>query len=325
MPERIQAFNAMKLLGRVIKSTGSWVTVQPDESEQLVSCKVKGRFRIAGIRSTSPVAVGDRVEMTPADDSGAAMITAILPRKNHIVRKASNLSHESHVLASNLDQALLVVTLTSPETPIEFIDRFLVAAEAYRIPVWLIFNKIDLYSPDHMEQLNHLELLYRSIGLNTLRTSVHQSLHIRELSELLQGKLSLLSGNSGVGKSSLVNAVDPTCNLRTGEISDAHLTGKHTTTYAQMHLVNHNGYVVDTPGIKGFGMVHMEREEIYHFFPEIFSVSEGCQFHNCLHLTEPHCAVRRAVNEGIIALSRYNSYLGIMEEFNEGKYRSAGY
>lgn len=315
----------MKETGRVIKSTGSWVTVQAENNEQLWLCKVKGKFRIAGIRSTSPVAVGDKVEIDLPDDSSTGMITAILPRKNHIVRKASNLSHESHVLASNLDQALLVVTLTHPETPIEFIDRFLVAAEAYRIPVWLIFNKTDLCSPDLLEKLDGLESLYRSIGLNTLRTSVVLGQNIAELSAILEGKISLISGNSGVGKSSLVNAVDPSCNLRTGHISEAHLTGKHTTTYAEMHRINRNGFVVDTPGIKGFGMVHMEREEIYHFFPEMFAVSEHCQFHNCLHLSEPRCAVRKAVEEGKIALSRYGSYLGIMEEFDEGKYRSAGY
>ncbi|MGE4568366.1 MAG: ribosome small subunit-dependent GTPase A [Bacteroidales bacterium] len=315
----------MKVHGRVVKSTGSWVTVQADNSEQLWVCKVKGRFRISGIRSTSPVAVGDNVEVDLPDDSSTGMITAILPRKNQIVRKASNLSHESHVLASNIDQALLVVTLTHPETPIEFIDRFLVAAEAYRIPVWLIFNKIDLYSSFQMEQLSDFESLYRSIGLNTLRTSVILGQNISELAALLEGKVSLLSGNSGVGKSSLVNAVDSSCDLRTGHISEAHLTGKHTTTYAEMHRINRNGFVVDTPGIKGFGMVQMEREEIYHFFPEMFAVSEHCQFHNCLHLSEPRCAVRKAVEEGKIALSRYTSYLGIMEEFDEGKYRSAGY
>ncbi len=315
----------MKIEGRVIKSTGSWVTVQADNSNQHWVCKVKGRFRISGIRSTSPVAVGDHVEVDLPDDSSTGMITAILPRKNHIVRKASNLSHESHVLASNIDQALLVVTLTHPETPIEFIDRFLVAAEAYRIPVWLIFNKTDLCSSYQLEQLSLLESLYRSIGVNTLRSSVVLGQNISELAALLEGKISLLSGNSGVGKSSLVNAVDSSCNLRTGHISEAHLTGKHTTTYAEMHRINQNGFVVDTPGIKGFGMVHMKREEIYHFFPEMFAVSERCQFHNCLHLSEPRCAVRKAVEEGEIAMSRYTSYLGIMEEFDEGKYRSAGY
>ena len=312
--------------GRVVKSTGSWVSVCADTDGDIIQCKMKGKLRLSDIRSTSPVAVGDIVDMDITGPGNTGVIESIYPRKNYIVRKASNLSKESHILAANLDQAFIIVTLVKPKTSLEFVDRFLVSAKAYGVPVVIIFNKKDLYGADEIEQLAVYEYIYRNIGYNTLSTSIVSSENIDKVSDLLKDKVTLISGNSGVGKSSLVNAVDPSCNLKTGIISTAHLKGKHTTTFAEMYRIGNGGYIVDTPGIKGFGMVHLDREEIYHFFPEIFEESSNCQYHNCLHLSEPKCAVIQAVEDGRISWSRYASYLSIMEEFeDDNKYRPMGY
>ena len=311
--------------GRVVKSTGSWASVCADADGSIIQCKMKGKLRLADIRSTNPVAVGDIVDMEITGPGNTGVIENIYPRKNYIVRKASNLSKESHILAANLDQAFIIVTLVKPKTSLEFVDRFLVSAKAYGVPVVIIFNKKDLYGADEMEQMAVYEYIYRNVGYDTLNTSVVLSENIDKVSDMLKDKVTLISGNSGVGKSSLVNAVDPSCNLKTGIISEAHLKGKHTTTFAEMYRINNGGYIVDTPGIKGFGMVHLDREEIYHFFPEIFEESSNCQYHNCLHLSEPKCAVIQAVEDGRIFWSRYASYLSIMEEIEDGNKYRAGY
>ena len=311
--------------GRVVKSTGSWISVCSETDGDIIQCKMKGKLRLTGIRSTNPVAVGDIVDMEITGPGNTGVIESIYPRKNYIVRKASNLSKESHILAANLDQAFIIVTLVKPKTSMEFVDRFLVSAKAFGVPVVIIFNKKDLYGPDEMEQMAMYEYMYRNVGYNTLSMSVVLSENIDTVSDMLEGKVTLISGNSGVGKSSLVNAVDPSCNLKTGIISDAHLKGKHTTTFAEMYRISNGGYIVDTPGIKGFGMVHLEREEIYHFFPEIFKESSNCQYNNCLHLSEPKCAIIQAVEDGRISWSRYASYLSIMEEFEEGSKYRTGY
>ncbi len=307
--------------GLVIKNTGSWYLVKTDEG-RCVECKVKGNFRLKGIRSTNPVAVGDRVQIA-LNREGTAFITEIEDRRNYIIRRASNLSKQSHILAANLDQCMLVVTVNYPETSTTFIDRFLASAEAYRIPVHLVFNKTDAYDTDDLRYLDALEQLYTQIGYPCLRISALRGEGIDRLKEQLKGNITLLAGNSGVGKSTLINAILPDAAARTGEISTVHNKGMHTTTFSEMFPVEGEGYIIDTPGIKGFGTFNMEEEEIGHYFPEIFHTSAGCRYGNCTHRHEPGCAVRQAVEEHRIAASRYASYLSMLEDKDEGKYRAA--
>ena len=307
--------------GLVVKNTGSWYQVKTDEG-QLINCKIKGNFRLKGIRSTNPIAVGDGVQII-VNNEGTAFISEIDDRKNYIIRKASNLSKQSHILAANLDQCMLIVTINYPETSTVFIDRFLASAEAYRVPVTLLFNKIDRYNEDEYRLLQELTKLYSSIGYPCFSISAKKQTGIDDVREALKGKITLFSGNSGVGKSTLINTLLPDLNLKTGEISDAHNTGMHTTTFSEMFEFEDNGYIIDTPGIKGFGTVDMKDEEVGHYFKEIFQVSANCKYNNCTHTHEPGCAVLEAVENHQISLSRYTSYLSILDDKDELKYREA--
>ena len=310
------------MTGLVIKNTGSWYLVRTDEGRD-VECKVKGTFRLKGIRSTNPVAVGDRVRIT-GNPGGTAFITDIEERKNYIIRRSSNLSKQSHILAANLDQCMLVATVNYPETSTTFIDRFLATAEAYRIPTLILFNKIDLYDEDDTRYLDGLVHLYTTIGYPCIKVSALDGRGLDEVKDKLRGAITLFSGNSGVGKSTLLNALLPGTDARTGEISQAHNKGMHTTTFSEMYPVDDaGGYLIDTPGIKGFGTFDMEVEEIGHYFPEIFEASAHCKYGNCTHRQEPGCAVLRAVEEHRISQSRYASYLSMLDDKEEGKYREA--
>ncbi len=293
--------------GLVIKNTGSWYSVKTDDG-QVIESKIKGNFRLKGIRSTNPVAVGDRVELV-ANQEGTAFISAIEDRRNYIIRKSQNLSKQSHILAANVDQAFLLVTVNHPQTSTIFIDRFLASAEAYRVPVVLIFNKSDLLTEDELHYERMMMTLYQTIGYACHEVSAATGEGVGQLIPLLQDKITLLSGNSGVGKSTLINRILPNANLRTAEISDAHNTGMHTTTFSEMLELPEGGYLIDTPGIKGFGTFDMEPEELTSYFKEIFKFSEGCRFSNCTHTHEPGCAVLAAVENHHIAASRYQSYL----------------
>jgi ribosome biogenesis GTPase len=304
--------------GVVLKSTGSWYQVRSFESGELFNCRIKGKFRVAGIKSTNPIAVGDVVHFQLEDhQEGQGVISAIQDRKNYIVRKSVNLSKQVHIIASNMDQALLVTTLAQPMTSTGFMDRFLSTAEAYSIPTIIVFNKIDLYDEEEMMELEYREAVYSAIGYKVLKTSAMRGIGLEKLKEELKDKTTLLSGHSGVGKSTLVNAVEPNLDLRTGTVSLSHRKGQHTTTFAEMHPLRMGGDVIDTPGIKGFGMVNMKKEEISHFFPEIFALSEQCRFHNCMHLNEPECAVKSALEENKIAPTRYESYLNQLNDYDE--------
>lgn len=307
--------------GVVIKSSGSVYAVRATDGS-VVECRVKGNFRLKGIKSTNPVAVGDYVDFDVRAD-GTAYIVNIKERKNYIVRKASNLSKQSHILAANLDLCFLVVTISHPVTSTTFIDRFLASAEAYRVPVVIVFNKADLYSPDELDNLNYLVALYESIGYRCLVTSAEKGEGVDTLKEAMQGKVSLLAGNSGVGKSSIVNAIAPQLAAKVGEISKIHDTGMHTTTYTEMFEFMPDSYIVDTPGVKGFGSYAMESEEISHYFVEFFKLSSGCKYSNCTHTHEPGCAVLAALEEGKIAPTRYQSYLSMLDDEEEGKYRTS--
>ena len=317
--------------GLVIKNTGSWYTVLTD-SGQLLDCKVKGNFRLKGIRSTNPVAVGDRVTISEGN-----WITEIEDRRNYIIRKSINLSKQSHILAANVDQALLIVTITKPQTSTTFIDRFLASAEAYRVPVVLVFNKTDLLTDEERHYQQLMVQLYETVGYECRAVSAETGEGVEELRPLLEGKITLLSGNSGVGKSTLINRLVPHANQRTADISDAHQTGMHTTTFSEMipltvdgfpintngSPVNTHGFLIDTPGIKGFGTFDMEREELTSYFREIFEFSKQCRFSNCTHTHEPGCAVLKAVEDHYIAQSRYQSYLSMLDDKDENKYREA--
>lgn len=307
--------------GLVIKNTGSWYTVRT-ESNELIECKIKGNFRLKGSRSTNPVAVGDYVHILQ-NKEGTAFISEIEDRKNYIVRKAANLSKQSHVLAANLDQCMLIVTVNYPETSTTFIDRFLASAEAYRVPVKLIFNKVDCYGEDDMRYLEGLMHLYTTIGYPCFSVSALTGEGVDAIRNELKGCVTLLSGNSGVGKSTLINALMPHLSVKTGEISYSHNKGMHTTTFSEMFpLPEDDGYIIDTPGIKGFGTFDMEEEEVGHYFKEIFYHSQNCRYGNCTHTHEPGCAVRQAVEEHLISESRYTSYLSMLDDKNEEKYRS---
>ena len=319
--------------GLVIKNTGSWYTVLTDDGRTIDS-KIKGNFRLKGIRSTNPVAVGDRVSLSLTESSGnetTAFITDIEDRKNYVIRKASNLSKQSHILAANVDQVFLIVTVNYPETSTTFIDRFLASAEAYRIPVVLVFNKTDLLSPEELHYQEMMVTLYENIGYRCVQISAVRLLEERgerkeerdELELLLKDKITLFSGNSGVGKSTLLNKLIPGVELRTAEISDAHNTGMHTTTFSEMLRLPFGGWAIDTPGIKGFGTFDMEPEELSGYFRDIFHFAKDCRFSNCTHTHEPGCAVLKAVEDHYIAQSRYQSYLSMLEDKDEGKYREA--
>ena len=307
--------------GLIIKNTGSWYTVKTDDG-RIVESKVKGNFRLKGIRSTSPVAVGDYVDII-MNAEGTALISAIDDRKNYIIRKASNLSKQSQIIAANLDQALLIITIKQPETSTTFIDRFLAGAEAYRVPVVLVFNKTDLLNDDERHYQQQMVTLYETIGYPCIEISAETGMGIDQLQTLLKQKVTLVSGNSGVGKSTLINAIIPHADQRTAEISNAHGTGMHTTTFSEMIELAEGGYLIDTPGIKGFGTFDIEREELTSYFKEIFEFSKDCKFNNCTHTHEPGCAVLQAVENHYISVSRYQSYLNMLADKDDSKYRAA--
>ncbi|AWM13203.1 ribosome small subunit-dependent GTPase A [Flavobacterium sediminis] len=306
------------MTGTVYKSTGSWYVVKTEEGETY-NCRIKGKFRIKGIKSTNPIAVGDRVDFdadTSADEV-FGVIHHIHDRKNYIIRKSVNLSKQTHIIASNIDIAFLLVTINNPVTTTSFIDRFLVAAEAYGIETVLVFNKIDTLDETALEEQLYLQAVYSDIGYQCLRVSAREGKGITELKELMKGRVSMFSGHSGVGKSTLVNAIEPELNLKTAEISEQHQQGQHTTTFAEMYDLSFGAKIIDTPGIRGFGMVDMEPEEIGDYFPEFFALKEHCKFNNCLHKEEPKCAVKEALEKDEIAWSRYQSYLQILEGDDE--------
>nr|WP_129731534.1 ribosome small subunit-dependent GTPase A [Parabacteroides goldsteinii] len=305
--------------GLVIKNTGSWYTVRTDDGRDVES-KVKGNFRLKEIRSTNPVSVGDRVDID-INNEGTAFITHIEDRKNYIIRRASNLSKQSHIIAANLDQAMLIVTVNYPITTTVFIDRFLATAEAYRVPVKMVFNKIDRYKGEEKEYLDAMINLYTTIGYPCSMLCAKTGEGLEELKAEMKDKITLLSGHSGVGKSTIINKLVPGINLRTGDISEYHNKGMHTTTFSEMIPLPEGGYLIDTPGIKGFGTIEMETAEISHYFPEIFKFSADCKFSDCSHRHEPGCAVLKALEENYISESRYKSYLSILEDKEEGKYR----
>lgn len=307
--------------GLVIKNTGSWYTVKTVEGS-VVECKIKGNFRLKGIRSTNPVAVGDHVEIE-LNSQNTAFITAIGDRKNYIIRKSQNLSKQSHIIAANVDQAFLVVTVERPQTSTTFIDRFLATAEAYSVPVVLVFNKTDLLDDSLMRYQRMMTDLYETVGYKCVAVSAETGEGMDELMGMLRDRITLLSGHSGVGKSTMINRLLPGVNLRTAEISDAHNTGMHTTTFSEMLPLPGGGYIIDTPGIKGFGTFDMEPEELTSYFKEIFRFSKDCRFSNCTHTHEPGCAVLKAVEDHYIAASRYQSYLSMLEDKDGNKYREA--
>lgn len=283
--------------GVVLKSTGSRYRILYGEGK-IIDCSIKGKLRIKEVRTTNPVAVGDNILFEIENKTNTGIITEVLDRKNYILRKASNLSKHSQILAANIDQAFLMITIILPETPVEFIDRFLISAEAYRVPAKIIINKTDLYGEDEIAKMEYIESIYNKIGYDTIRLSLKNETNTEVLKDLMKNKTSLISGYSGVGKTTLLNALNPLLRLKTAEISDYHKQGKHITTFPEMHQMPFGAFVIDTPGIRGFGVVDMEKNEIYHFFREIFLVSKYCRFNNCLHLDEPGCAVRTAVEKG---------------------------
>ena len=306
------------MTGLVYKSTGSWYTVKTTD-DQFFECRIKGKFRMQGIKSTNPIAVGDIVdfELDQTSDTVTGTIYNIHERKNYIVRKSVNLSHQMHIIASNLDYVFLLITVNNPPTTFNFIDRFLVTAEAYGIETVLIFNKIDTLDAATLDEQLYMQHVYKEIGYKCLRVSAKESKGIEELKQVMIGKTTMFSGHSGVGKSTLVNALEPTLNLKTKNISEQSKQGQHTTTFAEMYDLNFDAKIIDTPGIKGFGIVAMEPSEIGGYFPEFFKLQDQCKFNNCLHKDEPHCAVKKALEDNKISWSRYNSYLKILEGDDE--------
>ena len=304
--------------GVVTKSTGSWYTVLDQSTGVRHECRIKGKLRVAGIKSTNPLAVGDMVEFELEDGyETQGIVSGILERKNYIIRKSVNLSKRVHIIATNMDQALLVTTLAEPKTSTGFMDRFLATAEAYSIPTIIVFNKVDIYSEADEDEWAYRKAVYQSIGYKVIETSAKQGTGLEALSAILKDKTTLLSGHSGVGKSTLINAVEPGLDLRTGAVSNSHKKGQHTTTFAEMFELSFGGSIIDTPGIKGFGLVNMDKEEISHFFPEIFELGKTCKFHNCMHVNEPQCAVKLAAEENKIAPTRYESYLNQLNDYDE--------
>ena len=302
-----------KFTATVVRATGSWYDVLHDG--ETVRCRIRGRLRLKGVRSTNPVVVGDEVACE-ADEGGDYVIADILPRLNYVIRRASNLSKESHIIAANVDQALLMASLRSPETPTEFVDRFLVTCEAYKVPVTILLSKLDLQDA---EAVAEFRAVYEGAGYRVLEVSVREGRGVEEVRELLAGRTTLVSGNSGVGKSTLIQAIDPSLDIRTGEISESHHKGRHTTTFSTMYPLAGGGAVIDTPGIKGFGLIDIDEAELWHYFPEMMRVAPACRFYNCNHTHEPGCAVTEAVKAGEIAWPRYESYLKIRDE--DEKYR----
>jgi ribosome biogenesis GTPase len=298
--------------GIVAKSTGSWYVVYTEDGTKL-DCRLKGKFRIKGIKSTNPVAVGDHVNFDLENDKNTGIITSITERQNYIIRKSVNLSKQTHIIAANIDIAFLVVTINNPPTFTGFIDRFLATAEAYNIHAVLLFNKIDIYENEELQKLEELTSIYTKIGYTCIQVSATKKINIDLVKEMMQGKTTMFSGHSGAGKSTLINAIEPTLNLKTAAISKQHKQGIHTTTFAEMFPLSFGGFIIDTPGIKGFGVVDFDVQEISHFFPEFFKVSSKCKYNNCLHINEPKCAVKEALANGEIAESRYKSYLQLME------------
>ncbi len=305
---------ATRIEGIVVSSTGSWYEVTTERGT--LSCRIRGRLRLKGIRSTNPVVVGDRVVVEPDGDSSA--IVEILPRHNYVIRRASNLSKESHIIAANVDRALLIVTLHSPSTPREFVDRFLVTCEAYKVPVTIVIGKADTLEGEYSAEAAEFEAIYRDAGYDIIRLSSTTGQGVETIRTMLKGHTTLVAGNSGVGKSTLVSAIDPSLDIRTGEISESHHKGKHTTTFSTMYPIE-QGYIIDTPGIKGFGLIDIESRELCRYFPEMMRLAPNCRFYNCTHTHEPGCAVVEAVEEGTVAMSRYESYLKILDE--DDKYR----
>ena len=303
-----------RIEGIVISSTGSWYEV--NTASGMLTCRIRGRLRLKGIRSTNPVVVGDRVMVEPDGDSSA--IVEILPRHNYVIRRASNLSKESHIIAANIDRALLIVTLHSPTTAREFVDRFLVTCEAYRVPVTIVLGKADMLDGEYVAEAEEFEAIYGDAGYDIIRLSSTTGAGVEQIRELLRGRTTLVAGNSGVGKSTLVSYIDPTLDIRTGEISESHHKGKHTTTFSTMYPIE-GGYIIDTPGIKGFGLIDIDGRELCRYFPEMMRLAPDCRFYNCTHTHEPGCAVREAVEQGFVAWSRYESYLKILDE--DDKYR----
>jgi len=305
--------------GLVVKNTGSWYLVKTEDGRR-VECKVKGNFRMKGLRSTNPVAVGDRVVISDTGEENE-FITEIEDRKNYLVRKPTNLSKQLHILAANIDQAFLLITIKSPVTNTVFMDRFLASAEAYRIPAHILINKTDIYNDEDKDYMDGLMNLYKTIGYPCTCISAKNGDGVEPLRTLFKDKISLLSGNSGVGKSTLINAIRPISQARTGLISESHHKGMHTTTFSEMYELENGGYLIDTPGIKGFGTIDMKTEEVGHYFPEIFKASAHCRFNNCTHTHEPGCAVLTAIESHYISESRYMSYLSILHDEDDGKYR----
>jgi len=305
--------------GTVIKSTGSWYTVRlPDH--RIIKCSIRGRFRIKGIRATNPVAVGDHVEFEWSEDRSTGIIISIDERSNYIIRKSSKLSKEYQLLACNVDMAWLMVSMVLPRTLTPFIDRFLVSTEAYRIPVIILFNKTDLYDEAASNEMKYLQSVYTSAGYRCMQMSLQTKQGLEEVRSEMKEKVNVIAGNSGVGKSTLIQVLDPTIRLKIGEVSDFHQTGKHTTTFSEMFELTSGIRIIDTPGIRGFGTIDIERTELFHFFPEIFRASKKCKYHNCLHMNEPECGVKMGLENGEISEFRYINYLMMMEE-DHGRYR----